>query len=175
VYAVVSGLGGAILVGPVLGTLTGHFSALWAIGSLVVFAAAATTMALQILLGTAGIGVAILVFVVLGNPSAGGPYPSMLLPPFWRVIGPALPPGAGTTIVRNTVYFDGSATSGPLWVLAAYAAGGLAVSLLAAGLLRRGDSRTPAAARRPGGPAPDGCCAPAAPNRSGLVPCRTGA
>lgn len=111
VYAVASGLGGAILVDPVLGTLTGHFAALWAIGSLVVFAAAATTMALQILLGTAGIGVAILLFVVLGNPSAGGPYPWMLLPDFWRIIGPALPPGAGTTIVRNTVYFDGSATT----------------------------------------------------------------
>jgi hypothetical protein len=138
----------------------------------VVFAAAATTMAMQILLGTAGIGVAILVFVVLGNPSAGGPHPSMLSR---RSGGPALPRGAGTTIVRITVYFGGNATSGSLWVLAAYAAGGLAVSLLAAGLLRRGDSRTPAAARRPGGPAPDGCCAPAAPNRSGLILCRTGA
>ncbi|ALV38565.1 hypothetical protein AS200_14710 [Streptomyces sp. CdTB01] len=142
VYAIASGLGGAIIVDPVLGTLTGHFATLWAIGSLVVFAAAATTMALQILLGTVGIGVAILFFVVLGNPSAGGPYPSMLLPAFWRVIGPALPPGAGTAAVRNTVYFNGSATTGPLWILAAYAAAGLAVSLLAAALLhRRGGSR----------------------------------
>lgn len=146
VYAVASGLGGALIVDPAMGTLTGHFAALWAIGSLVVFAAAATTMALQILLGTAGIGAAILVFVVLGNPSAGGPYPSMLLPTFWRVIGPALPPGAGTTLVRNTVYFNASAIAGPLWVLATYAAGGLAVSLLAAALFHRRDSRTPTAA-----------------------------
>lgn len=144
VYAVASGLGGAILVGPILGTLTGHFTALWAIGTLVVFAAAATTMALQILLGTIGIGVAILAFVVLGNPSAGGPYPSMLLPTFWRVIGPALPPGAATTTVRNTVYFNGSATAGPLGVLAAYAIGGLAVSLLTAALLHRRAAAPPA-------------------------------
>ncbi|MFJ6212478.1 DUF3533 domain-containing protein [Streptomyces sp. NPDC092296] len=131
VYAVCSGLAGAIIVDPVFHALPQHFTALWGIGALVVFAAAAGAMALQILFGTIGIGVAVLLFVVLGNPSAGGPYPSVLLPPFWRVIGPALPPGAGTTAVRNTVYFAGHATAGPLWVLAAWAAGGILVTLLA--------------------------------------------
>jgi hypothetical protein len=135
VYAVVSGLGGAIIADPVLGALTGHFAALWAIGTLVVFASGAATVAFQTLLGTAGVGVAILLFVVLGNPSAGGAYPGALLPTFWRSIGPWLPPGAGTTAVRNTVYFDGHHTTGPLWVLGCYAAGGIAVALAGA-LLR---------------------------------------
>jgi hypothetical protein len=53
----------------------------WWLGALLVFAAAAVTMAFQVLFGILGIGIAILVFVILGNPSAGEPYQSALLPP----------------------------------------------------------------------------------------------
>jgi hypothetical protein len=130
-YAIVSGLAGALIAGPLFGALSGHFLALAAIGALVVAAAAAATVALQILFGIVGIGLAILLFVVLGNPSAGGPYPAPLLPAFWRVIGPLLPPGAGVTAVRNTVYFSGHAIGGALLVLACYAAAGTLVSLAA--------------------------------------------
>ncbi|EKX63300.1 DUF3533 domain-containing protein [Streptomyces ipomoeae] len=121
-YAVVSGLAGAAIVGPVFDALSGHFWALAGIGALVVFASAATALALQTLLGLLGTGVVILLFVVLGNPSSGGVYPAPLLPSFWSAIGQALPPGAGTTLVRNTVYFSGHATAHSLWVLGAYAA-----------------------------------------------------
>lgn len=128
-YAIASGLGGALIAGPVLGALPGHFWPLFGIGTLMVFAVAATTVAFQTLLGMLGVGLAILLFVVLGNPSAGGAYPITLLPPFWRAIGPWLPPGAGTTAVRNTVYFTAHHTTGPLWVLGVYAAAGIAVAL----------------------------------------------
>jgi hypothetical protein len=137
VYAIASGLGGAIIADAALGALPGHFAELWGIGTLVVFAAAAATVAFQALLGTAGVGLAILVFVILGNPSAGGAYPASLLPPFWAAIGPWLPPGAGTTTVRNTVYFDAHHTTGPLWVLGCYAAGGIIVALAASLVHRR--------------------------------------
>jgi hypothetical protein len=146
-YAIVSGLGGALIAGTILGALPGHFAALWGIGTLLVFAVAATTVALQVLMGMAGIGVAILVFVVLGNPSAGGAYPSSLLPPFWSAIGPWLPPGAGTTSVRNTVYFTGHHTTGPLWVLGVYAAGGILVSIAVSALHLRRQRQKPAPGR----------------------------
>lgn len=149
-YAIASGLGGALIAGTVLGALPGHFGALFAIGTLLVFAVAATTVALQVALGMAGIGLAILVFVVLGNPSAGGAYPSSLLPPFWRDIGPWLPPGAGTTAVRNTVYFTGHHTTGPLWTLGVYAAGGIVVAVIGSALVVRRRRRTGAV---PAGPA----------------------
>lgn len=145
-YAIASGLGGAIIVGPVLGALTGHFWALWGIGTLLVFAAGAATVAFQVLLEIVGIGLAILVFVVLGNPSAGGAYPNALLPPFWRAIGPWLPPGAGTTTVRNTVYFGGHHTTGPLWVLGGYAAAGIAFALAGSALHLRRKAKAEAAA-----------------------------
>ncbi|MCD9873318.1 DUF3533 domain-containing protein [Streptomyces guryensis] len=123
-YAAVSGIAGAAIVGPVFDALGGHFWALSGIGTLVVLASAATALALQTLLGLLGTGVVILLFVVLGNPSSGGVYPAPLLPSFWSTIGQALPPGAGTTLVRNTVYFSGHAITQALWVLGAYAVGG---------------------------------------------------
>ncbi|MGW7541383.1 ABC transporter permease [Streptomyces sp. NPDC054770] len=137
-YAIASGLGGALIAGPLLGALHGHFAALWALGALVVFAAAATTVAFQVLWGVIGIGVTIVLFVVMGNPSAGGAYPATLLPPFWRTVGQWLPPGAGTTAVRNTVYFSAHAIARPLWVLAGYAVLGTAAAVTASALrLRR--------------------------------------
>ena len=55
-YAILSGLGGAIVVGPVLGAITGHLIAMAALGALVVYCAAVVTMAFQVLLGTIGVG-----------------------------------------------------------------------------------------------------------------------
>ncbi|WUH16366.1 DUF3533 domain-containing protein [Streptomyces sp. NBC_00448] len=141
-YAFISGIGGAVIVGPVLDCLPGAFWELVGIGTLVVFASGAVGVALQSLLGTIGLGVTILIFTVLGNPSSGGVYPAALLPPFWRAIGQALPPGAGTTVVRNTVYFDGHATTGSLWVLGAWAFGGLVVAIGSAAVRHRRTRRT---------------------------------
>lgn len=140
-YAIASGLGGAVIAGPLLGALEGHFAELWALGALTVLASAATTVAFQVLWGVIGIGVTILLFVVLGNPSAGGAYPDVLLPPFWRAIGRWLPPGAGTTAVRNTVYFSGHAIAQPLWVLAGYAVLGTAAAIAGSALRLRRNQR----------------------------------
>lgn len=136
-YAVLSGLGGAAIVGPLLGALNGHFLALSAIGALVVFGAAAMTIAFQVLFGVLGIGVTILLFVVLGNPSAGGAYGPELLPPFWRALSPALPNGAATHAVRHIMYFSGHGITVNLAVLAAYALGGALVSVFGVTLIRR--------------------------------------
>ncbi|MBT2213321.1 DUF3533 domain-containing protein [Actinomadura sp. NEAU-AAG7] len=146
-YAVVSGLGGALIAGPILGALPGHLLRLWAIGALVVFATSAATVAFQVLLGMVGIGLAILLFVVLGNPSAGGAYPTPLLPTFWRAIGEWLPTGAATRAVRNVVYFSGHDIARALGVLAAYAVVGTAVAFGASLALHRRE-------RAPGGGPP---------------------
>jgi hypothetical protein len=130
-YAVASGIGGAIIAGPALGALTGHFWAVAGFGMLLVFAVGAFTMAVQALTGIIGIGLAVLLFVVLGNPSAGGAYPTSLLPPFWRAIGPLLPPGAGTSGLRGIVYFDGAQVLQPVLVALAYAVVGAVVLVVA--------------------------------------------
>ncbi|MEU9127142.1 DUF3533 domain-containing protein [Kitasatospora sp. NPDC048540] len=135
VYSVTAGIGGAVIIGPVLDALPGSAWPLVGLGSLVVFAVGAITMAMECLFGIVGIGLAVLVFVVLGNPSAGGVFPPPLLPPFWRAIGAWIPNGAGTDVARSLAYFDSTGITVPLLVLAAWAAVGVAVTL--ASVVRR--------------------------------------
>lgn len=130
-YAVLSGLGGALVVDPLLGALTGHFWGLWGLGTLLVLSAATVTMALQVLAGTLGIGLTVLLFVVLGNPSAGGAYQTELLPAFWRVLGTWIPNGAGTTAVRRLVYFPDQSVTFQVLLIAAYAVVGAGITLAA--------------------------------------------
>jgi hypothetical protein len=79
----------------------------------------------------------VIVFVIFGAPASGGTVPSAYLPTIWRTIGPYLPAGAGTTTVRNTIYFGGNEITTPLIILAAY----LVVGALAALALHQ--RRTP--------------------------------
>ncbi|MEU8846792.1 ABC transporter permease [Streptomyces sp. NPDC048564] len=140
--AIAAGLGGALIIGPILGALPGSLAALWGVGALITFAVGAATLAFQAIFGMAGIGLVILIVVILGNPSAGGALPLPLLPPFWKDIGPALPPGAGTWATRSIAYFKGNDTTASLLILSAWAAAGAAITLLAA-KLRTGGPRRP--------------------------------
>jgi hypothetical protein len=140
-YAMASGLCGALVVDQTLGALTGHYLALAAVGTLLVFGAAAVTMGFQVLLGVLGIGMTLLVFVVLGNPSAGGAYQPALLPPFWRAISTALPNGAGTDSVRRIVYFGSGGITEHLIVLTTYVVAGVLVTLGASLLRAKSESR----------------------------------
>ncbi|MFE6851749.1 DUF3533 domain-containing protein [Streptomyces sp. NPDC057674] len=144
VYSVLGGLGGAVIVGPVLGALPGSVAALWGLGTLVVFAVGAATLALQSVFGIVGIGLAILLIVVAGNPSAGGAFPLPMLPPFWNAIGPALPPGAGTWAARSIAYFKGNDMTGSMLVLSAWAVVGTVVTLVMSSL-KRGPEAEPIA------------------------------
>ncbi|MEU7035854.1 DUF3533 domain-containing protein [Streptomyces sp. NPDC046237] len=153
-YAILGGLGGAVIVGPILGALPGSVAALWGLGALVVFAVGAATLALQSLFGIVGIGLAILLIVVAGNPSAGGAFPLPMLPPFWKAIGPALPPGAGTWVARSIAYFKGNDVTVSLLVLSAWAVVGSAITLVMSSLKRRpGTEPTPEGLGAAGGAA----------------------
>lgn len=130
-YSLASGLLGVLVVQQIVGVLDGNTLALAAVGALLVFATGAATAALQSLLGIVGTALAILLFVAIGNPASGGPLATeLLMPGLWRTVGPLLPPGAGTTLVRNIAYFDGNALRGALTVLGAYAAAGSAIVAL---------------------------------------------
>lgn len=162
VYALAAGLLGAVIAGPVLDALPGSILGLWGLGTLVVFAVGAITLAFQGLAGVVGIGLAILLVVVFGNPSAGGAYPYPLLPPFWKAIGPALPPGAGTYAARSIAYFKGNDVTGPLLVLSGWAVLGSAVTLACA-VFRRGKAGAAVGSGLPdGAQSSDGTGAPGA-------------
>jgi hypothetical protein len=127
--ALALGLGEVGLVN-LIGPLRGHYLPLVLVGLLLGTTVATITVAVQSFLGVMGGGVAILLFVVLGNPASGGPAATPLLPGFWRTIGPYLPTGAGTDMVRNVAYFDGSAITRPLLVLCAWLIGALGLVAL---------------------------------------------
>lgn len=133
-YALASGITGALVVDQWLGAMTGHWWALAGVGTLLVLSSATVTMALQVLAGTVGIGLTVLLFVVLGNPSAGGAYQYELLPALWRGVGEWLPNGAGTSALREIVYFGGHGAAGHIWLIAAYAVVGAVVTLVVSGL-----------------------------------------
>jgi hypothetical protein len=79
--------------------------------------------------------VLIAVFILLGNPSSGGPVPRPLLDGFYSALNPVLPQGAALSALRGVQYFDGSGIGPALLCLAIWGAAGLA--LLGAATLRR--------------------------------------
>jgi len=131
IYAILSGIAGSLIARSAFGALSGDAAQLWWFGALLVFASGAVTMALQAVFGFIGVGLTVLLFVVLGNPSAGGAYPAPLLPTFWRVIGPWLPPGAGTEAIRGIAYFGGAGARPAALLLGTYAVFGIGVTLVA--------------------------------------------
>jgi len=131
-YAVISGLLGALLIGPAMGVVSGYSLALAGAGTLLVFAAAAATAGLQAVLGLPGTLVAIIGMVVFGDPTAGTSIATPLLARPWNVIGQGLPPSAGLSAARSVIYLGGTNLTGPLTVLATYAAAGTLLTLAAA-------------------------------------------
>jgi hypothetical protein len=120
-----------VIAGPVLGAVpTSKFLELWGVFILVMLAVAYATAALQTVLGPAGTLIVVVLFIVFGAPASGGTVPSAYLPTFWRTFGPYLPAGAGTTLVRNTIYFDGNATTKSILILVGYLVAGAAVIIV---------------------------------------------
>ncbi len=126
--AIVSVIGALLtdaIAGPVLGALpSSKFLELWGAFVLVMMAVSFATAGLQAVFGAAGTLIVVVLFVIFGAPASGGTVPSPFLPDFWRTFGPYLPAGAGTTLVRNTVYFGGNAIGRSLVVLAGYLVAG---------------------------------------------------
>ena len=149
-------MAGALVVGPVLHALPGPTFQLGLLGALVIFCAGAFAMALLVVAGTIGIGLAILLFVVLGNPSAGGPVRVAAASTVLAGHRPWLPSGAGTAAARGIAYFGSTAIASNLLVIAAYGVVGVLVIYLV--LLDVGHQliRLPrgAAGTRPGTPEP---------------------
>jgi hypothetical protein len=92
-------------------------------------------MALIAALGMIGTWLVIILFVILGNPSAGGAWPRILLASPWRPIGPWLPNGAGLDALRRVLFLGDYHLRSSLLVLGGYALVGVVGVIL---LARRG-------------------------------------
>jgi hypothetical protein len=125
---------------------------------LLVFGAATATAGLQAVFGLPGTLIAIIAMVVFGNPTAGTSIATPLLASPWNVIGQGLPPSAALSAARGVVYLGGANLTGPLVVLATYAAGG-ALLMVAPTAWHRPASRPPQHAACPAGTTAEGTLA----------------
>ncbi|OLB82250.1 MAG: hypothetical protein AUI14_01015 [Actinobacteria bacterium 13_2_20CM_2_71_6] len=128
-FAVLLGLAGAMLMGPGYGIWAHHFGALWLAGTLIVFASAAITAALESWVGLVGTGLAMLLLFIFGNPGSGGVYPPEFLPGPFRDLHRWLPTGLATDLVRAIEYFGAHATGWPIAGLVLWSVAGLAAVL----------------------------------------------
>ena len=128
-YAIASGVVVTLVERAAFGIGAGHLPQLCLVGALIVFSAAAAASGLQALLGLAGTAVVLVLFVALGNPSAGGAASYHLIPAFFRGLGPNLVNGAGVDLTRNVMYFSGNAIARPLLVLILWAVVGVILTI----------------------------------------------
>jgi hypothetical protein len=129
-YSALAGLVAAFDVDVLVGALPGHFVGIAVVTGLLALAVSGAAHGLGHLGGQVGIVTALVLLLLLGLSSGGGAVTSDLEPGFFGAVSHLLPPGAAITAVRNVQYFDWAATAGPLLVLAAWAAGGLAFGTL---------------------------------------------
>lgn len=129
-YAAGAGLVVAFNVNVLVGALPDHFLGIAAVSGLLALAVGAAAHGLGRLGGPVGIVAAVLLLLLVGVSSAGGAVTYEFEPGFYGAVSQLLPPGAALTAARNVEYFDSAATTGPLLVLGAWAAGGLACGLL---------------------------------------------
>jgi hypothetical protein len=123
-----------------VGALEGHFAGVAVVAGLLALAVSSAAHGLTRLGGPAGTATAVLLLTLLGLSASGGAVTYQLQPGFYGAISQLLPPGAALTAVRNVQYFDWSATTAPLLVLGAWAAGGLAAARI--GFATRGREGT---------------------------------
>lgn len=126
-FALVSGIVAALLAGPVFGSSPGPLPPLIGTLSLLGLAVSATTLALGMLLGPAGLAVATIILTVAGNAIGGAAIGPHLLPPIAAAAGSFLPPGAAFRTITGIDYFNGAGVFVGLLTLAAWTIVALAV------------------------------------------------
>lgn len=129
-YSLGAGIIGALTVDQIVGALPHHYFALAALGVLYAAMAVLATYGLARVLGYAGLALAGLLLILVGNSVGGGSINQEFLPNIFRDFGQVLPNGAFIRTVRDTVYFHGHNTGQALMVVALWAVGGLTLALL---------------------------------------------
>ena len=130
-YSALLAGGVTLYVDVILGALVGHtwqvFGALWLYsmavsGAITGVAAAFGSTASLALTGF---------LVIIGNAAAAGPVGRPLLSGFYSTLSAIVPQGAGVSLLRSVVYFDGNGSPTPVLTLALWGAAGCLLAVLA--------------------------------------------
>jgi hypothetical protein len=127
-------VGGLVVVGClqfVIGTFDGNFGLTALAGIFGIAATCFMVLGLRELLGGAGLALAGVLLILLGNPLSGLASAPEMLPQPWGNVGQSLPPGATGALMREVSFFNGYGASRPVITLASYLAIGLALYVLA--------------------------------------------
>jgi hypothetical protein len=132
VYAVIVAAVATAIADAGIGALTGAPWAIFGVGVLLAFAAAAIGAAAKRWAGQLGFLVVLLLFVPVGISSSGSTLGPRMITPWYADLGRALLPGAAQSTVRNVTYFNGNAITSTLLVLSAWALAAIIALALAA-------------------------------------------
>lgn len=127
-------VGGVTLVATlqfVLGTFDGNFWLTSLAGILGIAATCCAVLGLREFFGGAGLGIAAVLLVFLGNPLSGLSSAPEMLPRPWGSIGQLLPPGATGALLRDVAFFDGHGAGHAVTALICWLLGGLGLYLAA--------------------------------------------
>lgn len=143
--AAASGLVTIVMVQGWLDVIEGPWLLNAGVIALAVLAIASVIAGLQALIGPVGIALGAVLMIFVGNPWSGIASAPELLPTAAGLTGRLLPPGAGGSLLRNTAFFDGAGSGGPLAVLLVWTVLGLGGIMVGAAMQRR---RTPVTSSR---------------------------
>jgi hypothetical protein len=130
IYVVIAGFGVAGIMQGWFGVLQGDYL-VNALAFVLAFAAiGAPIIGFAALVGTPGIALGPVVFLLFANPISSAGAPIEFLPEPWGAIGQWFPPGAAATLIRELSYFPEADKLFPWLVLAGWAAAGLLLAML---------------------------------------------
>lgn len=109
--------------------LAGNWFANAGVFALVTASIASVVCGLASLFRQAGVAIAGVLFMLVGNPASGMTSAPELLPQWFAAVGQLLPLGAGGQLVRSVAFFDGNALGGPLAVLLVWFGVGVALTV----------------------------------------------
>ncbi|MEV8538422.1 ABC transporter permease [Streptomyces sp. NPDC051572] len=155
-FGVVGGLLIATIAGSTgFGALPGSFLPLVVVISLMGAAVAATTMVLLRLFGSAGVTLASILMLILGNSSSGGIMPAAYLPGWLRPLSEILPVGVGVRAMQGLSRFQNDGLSRALVILPVWVLGAVLVLYLKDVYRRGARAETPAHAGEKSAPGPE--------------------
>ncbi|MGW7002993.1 ABC transporter permease [Streptomyces sp. NPDC054933] len=102
------------------GALPGSFISVAGITSMMAAAAGLATMVFMRLIGSAGLSLASVVLLTLGNSTSGGVMPPQYLPEWLRPLSGILPVGVGVRAVQGASYFHNEGLTRGIAVLAVW-------------------------------------------------------
>ncbi|MDM4763290.1 hypothetical protein QT381_09755 [Galbitalea sp. SE-J8] len=129
VYAAATGLVVGLVTHTWFGILGGSFGLDWLALAVSMLGTASLIVGCTALLGPRGIAIGSVVTMLVANPISGAALPAQFIVGPWGEIGQYFVPGAASTLVRSISYFPSADTAQQWLVLAAWAVGGLVLSV----------------------------------------------